>query len=225
MPFMDSDPAELAEGQLPECLTLWRCIGCGAMGNAEQCTGACAYQKLYVVSAEEHAELLENFAAIKRQEQCLEAVVQDIAALTEERSHPESAYRDLQTSARTLFRSLDHEALSSQNLSVPDDERAIVWSCATCGQVEAPQPCLGICIRRNGDFLRASDHDELAARAEVAQVRARELAALVRQFVWVAPHAGQWDAARRAFQEKAIKLLIPAPPARDGATDISPAVT
>jgi hypothetical protein len=222
---MDSDPAELADGQLPECLTLWRCVGCGAMGNAEQCTGACAYQKLYVVSAEEHAELLENFATIKRQAQCLEAVVRDIAALAEERIHPESAYRDLQTSARTLFRSLDHEAISSQIMRVPDDERAIVWSCTTCGQVEAPQPCLGICIRRNGDFLRASDHDELAARVEVTRVRARELAALVRQFVWVAPHAGQWDAARRAFQEKAIKLLIPAPPARDGATDISPAVT
>jgi hypothetical protein len=225
MLFMDSDPAELAEGKLPDCLTLWRCIGCGAIGNAEQCTGACVYQKLDIVSAEDHAELLEQFATIKRQAQCLEAVVRDIAALTDERSGHEGAYRRLQTSARTLFRSLEHEAISSQNKRAPDDERAVVWSCTTCGQVEAPQPCLGICIRRNGDFLRASDHDELAARVESTQIRALEMAALVRQFIWVAPHVGQWDAALSAFQLKALELLKSCPPAQEAAKDISPAVT
>lgn len=207
MSLMDSGLAELPEDELPDCLTLWRCIGCGAMGSVEQCTGSCAYQKLDVIGAEDHTELLDDFATIKTQAQSLEAVVRQIAALGEEHRDYERAYRDLRKSARTLVRSLDHGAISAQNRIAPEDERATVWLCTTCGQVEAPQPCLGICIRRNGDFVRASDHDELAAGVEFAQKGAREMAALVHQFAWVTPHAGEWGSACRAFQEKATKLL------------------
>ncbi|MDI9847414.1 hypothetical protein QM467_04975 [Rhodoblastus sp. 17X3] len=47
----------------------------------------------------------------------------------------------------------------------------------------------------------------------------------MRQFIWVAPHAGQWDAARSAFQLKALELLKSCPPAQEAAKDITPAVT
>lgn len=213
MAFVDSGPAALAEVELPDCLTLWRCIGCGAMGSVELCTGSCAYQKLDVVGAEDHADLLEHFATIVGQAHRLEPAVRQIAALEEEHPNCERAYRSLQKSARTLIRSLDHGAISAQNKKVPDDERATVWSCATCGQVEAPQPCLGVCIRRNGDFVRSQDHDELAARVELAQASAREMAALVHQLAWVTPRAGEWDSACRAFQSKAITLLKSRPAA------------
>ena len=51
--------------------------------------------------------------------------------------------------------------------------------------------CRKSCIRRNGDFLRAAGHDELAARIQVVHNDARKMAALVRQAAWVTPHAGQ----------------------------------
>ena len=138
MAFVNSGPAALAEDELPDCLTLWRCIGCGAMGSVEQCTGSCAYQKLDVVGAEDHADFLEHFATIVDQARRLEPVVRQIAALGEEHPDHERAYRSLQKSARTLVRSLDHRAISARNAMVREDERATVWWCATCGQVEAP---------------------------------------------------------------------------------------
>lgn len=213
MAVVNSSPTALAEVELPDCLTLWRCIGCGAMGSVEQCTGSCAYQKLDVVGAQDHGDFLAHFGAINDQARRLESVVRQIAALGEEHPDQERAYRSLQMSARTLIQSLDHRAISARNAMVPEGERATVWWCATCGQVEAPQPCLGICIRRNGDFVRSQDHDELAARVELAQRGAREMAALVHQLAWVTPHAGEWVAACRAFQNKAIALLKSRPAA------------
>jgi hypothetical protein len=65
MQVSESNRLELETSQLPESLVLSRCIGCGAMGNSEPCAGACAYRKLAIVSADEYAELLESFYAIK----------------------------------------------------------------------------------------------------------------------------------------------------------------
>jgi hypothetical protein len=202
-----SDRPEPETSHIPECLMLWRCIGCGAMGNSELCTGACAYRKLEIVGADEYADLLETFEAIEQQAERLEAVVKKIAAVGIEQTDFEDAYRRLQVKAREILRSVDFGGSSWQNAVDPDYEPATVWLCTTCGQIEAPQPCLGVCIRRNGEFLRADHHVALVGRIGSEHRRARELGALVRQLAWVAPHAGQCEKACRAFQAKAITLL------------------
>ncbi len=212
MQVSESERLKLETRRLPECLILWRCIGCGAMGNSEPCAGACKFRKLEIVSAAEYAELLENFDAIKEQADRLAAVVREIAALGDEQSDYERVYRKLQLRAREILRSADYDETSRQDTVDPEFEPATVWLCATCGQVEAPQSCLGICVRRNGEFLSADPYVELAARTEAEQRQARELRALVRQLAWVAPHVGQWEKACRAFQDKATKLLNCTPP-------------
>jgi len=202
------DPAK--DPQL-DSLVLWRCVGCGAMGNNQPCSGACAFRKLAVVSADEYAELLESLFAIKDEAERLEAVVGKIAGLRDVQDNFEPAYARLQRVARECLRSADHDETFWRKPVDPEFEAATVWLCATCGQVEAPQSCLGICIRRNGEFLRADHYLELAAQIETMQRRARDLIALVRQLARVAPHAGQCEKTCRAFQEKAIKLLDVAP--------------
>jgi hypothetical protein len=117
------------------------------------------------------------------------------------------AYARLQRVARECLQSADHNETFWRKPVDPEFETATVSLCATCGQVEAPQSCLGICIRRNGEFLRADHYVELAAQIETMQRRAHDLIALVRQLARVAPHAGQYKKTCRAFQEKAIKLL------------------
>ena len=202
------DPAK--DPQL-DSLVLWRCVGCGAMGNNQPCSGACAFRKLAVVSADEYAELLESLFAIKDEAERLEAVVGKIAGLRDVQDNFEPAYARLQRVARECLRSADHDETFWRKPVDPEFEAATVWLCATCGQVEAPQSCLGICIRRNGEFLRADHYLELAAQIETMQRRARDLIALVRQLARVAPHPGQCEKTCRAFQEKAIKLLDRAP--------------
>jgi hypothetical protein len=219
MSVSDSDRSELDAVQLPECLTLWRCIGCGAMGNSEPCTGTCEFRKLEVVSADEYAELLENFATATEQTGILAAVVQEIAVLGESQSDHERDYRRLQIRAREILRLAGHGELSRQIVVTPADEYATVWLCGTCGQVEAPQSCLGVCIRRNGEFLRSDHYAELAARFDAQRRKADELRSLVLQLTWVAPREGQWERACRAFQEKAIELLRSTQPSPDSVED------
>jgi hypothetical protein len=203
---------ELETRLYPECLVLWRCIGCGAMGNEEPCAGSCKFRKLEIVGAAEYAELVENFDAIKEQAKRLQAMVGEIAGLGEEQSDHENAYRELQTHAREFLRSSDRDELSGQDKIGQEFEPATVWLCATCGQVEAPQSCLGVCIRRNGEFLRADHYFALAIQIEEEQRHAREILALVRQLAWVAPHSGQWEKTCLAFKEKATKLMHSNPP-------------
>ena len=50
----------------PDALTLWRCIGCGAMGNARDCVAACDFKRAFVVDAASHADLLEYFFNLER---------------------------------------------------------------------------------------------------------------------------------------------------------------
>jgi hypothetical protein len=219
MSIPDNDQFELEGGQLPDCLTLWRCIGCGAMGNSEPCTGTCAFRKLEIASADEYAELLEGFATIAEQAERLAVVVQEIAVLGGSSNDHEHDYRSLQIRARETLRLVQQGESSRKLIVTPADEYATVWLCGTCGQIEAPQSCLGVCIRRNGEFLRADHYAELAARIEAQLRKAHELRSLVLQLAWVAPRAGQWEQACRAFQEKAVELLRSAQPSPDPTED------
>jgi hypothetical protein len=214
MKIPSSHMLEPAKSHQLESLVLWRCVGCGAMGNNQPCSGACTYRQLAVVSADEYAELLESLFAIKDQAERLYAVVRKIAGLRDVQDSFEPAYARLQRLARECLRSPDHNETFWRKPVDAEFEPATVWLCATCGQVEAPQSCLGICIRRDGEFLRADHYVDLAAQIETMQRRAHDLTTLVRQLARVAPHAGQFEKTCRVFQEKAIKLLDFAPPAK-----------
>ncbi|MDI9850151.1 hypothetical protein QM467_19115 [Rhodoblastus sp. 17X3] len=164
------------------------------------------------MSADEYADLLESFATVAEQAESLAAVVQEIAALGGGTGDHEGAYRRLQIRAREILRLSPQCEPSHQIVVTPADEYATVWLCRTCGQVEAPQSCLGVCIRRNGDFVRSSDYVELVARFEAQIFKAHQFRSLLLQLAWVAPREGQWERACQAFREKAVELLRSAQP-------------
>jgi hypothetical protein len=211
MPVIRTDEPATETSPLPECLTLWRCIGCGSMGNAAECLGTCQFRKLEVVGAQEHADLLEGLAAIADHMEDLTAMAREIAALAEDQCDFERVYRQLQTRAREILKLAVAEEWLRLESAEAESDRATVWFCACCGQVEAPEPCLGVCIRRNGEFVRGDEHDRRAAEFAAALKTARALTALARQLVWVAPRAGQWERTCRAFGLQAIKLLQTSP--------------
>jgi hypothetical protein len=195
---------EVEEQDGPQCLTLWQCIGCGSMGNAESCEGTCNFAKLELVTAQQHAYLLDQCLAVTDQTEQFKTLVREIAAQTENGDHFERAYRSLQLRARRL---LHHVRKDENPRAAPADERATIWLCASCGQVEAPQECLGVCIRRNGEFVRAEDHDATEARTEAAQQEANKLIPLVRHLAWATPRAGQWERTRQSFRQRATALV------------------
>lgn len=195
------------EAPLAESLLLWSCIGCGAMGNSKPCLGTCDYRKLEVVGVEEHADALDMVFELMDQVERLTAMAQLIASANGDLSDVESAYRLLQTRARVTLRSIDMSKMQKCVEIISTADRASVWLCATCGQIEAPQQCLGICIRRNGEVVRSDDHDKVVEKLTVAHRRAQELGALIYRLAWVSPRDGQWQRACQAFQAQARDLL------------------
>ncbi len=186
----------------PETLTLWQCVGCGAMGNAKECVATCDFKRAVVVDAASHADLLEYFLDVSEYNERLRELAREIVAQTETPERFERALTDLRPRAKEALAQAPPEEAP---LAVPPDERAEIWLCAACGMVEAPRDCLGICVRRTGDFVSAEDHDALSARIEKARLEARSLAALARQIGWAVPRPGQAERMRAALRSMATK--------------------
>jgi hypothetical protein len=184
----------------PETLTLWQCVGCGAMGNAKECVAACDFRRYFVVNAASHADLLEYWLSLSEYIEALRGLAREIVAEAETPERFERALERLRLRARDLLAQAPPEQAPP---AVPPDERAEIWLCAACGVVEAPRDCLGICVRRTGDFVGAADHDALSARIEMARLEARSLAALARQTGWTVARPGQAGRMRAALRNMA----------------------
>jgi hypothetical protein len=211
------------EPPLPdEYFPLWRCIACGAMGNSNPCMGVCDYHKLEVVRSVEYAELLDEATVIMEHLKKLTALARRIAGLPEEESERENSYRVLRDCARNLLREINPTGKAQQNRVTEPAEALRVWLCRACGQIEAPQTCLGVCIRPIEEYVRAKHYSELMEQAAAAAGRAQKLRALVARLAWVSPRPGQWRRASRAFQDEALAVLeapqaasVPSSPAQE----------
>lgn len=88
-----------------------------------------------------------------------------------------------------------------------DTERITAWQCIGCGRIEGAQPCVGICEDRRAEFVHASAYDEALAQLALARRRIEGLAALARQIAYTAPHAGEYERAWLALQQRARRAL------------------
>jgi hypothetical protein len=156
------------------------------MSRPGSCELGCgAEERLDLVAAEEHDELV----ASERESQArVEALREAVRPLTVQPIDAESAYRALQASARTVLR--------GQPAPPPLPEPARVfttWWCPRCGGVDAPQPCLGICVWRPFDWVAAEDHEQLRSQLRDAFAEERRLRELLRRAATVTPRSGRWE--------------------------------
>jgi len=75
-----------------------------------------------------------------------------------------------------------------------------VWQCVGCGRIDHPRPCVGICRDEKAEYVAASDYAQAAERIEA-------LEGLLRRIAFTTPRAGEFDAAWRALQGEARRLL------------------
>ena len=200
---------EAEEYQFPSSLTMWTCIGCGAMGNFQDCSGTCAYRKLEVIGVQEYADLLERLDMVTGQADSLRSLVRLIALFAWEESDAEEFYRSHQHQARSALRAFppfEHDGATTADSST-------VWQCASCEQIEAPRQCIGVCTRRRGEFVRAEDYESLRRRLFETIRQSQRLTAFVQKLAWVSPKSGQWERTCDAFRKQATKLLnsVPSP--------------
>jgi hypothetical protein len=78
------------------------------------------------------------------------------------------------------------------------------WQCIGCGNLEAPQTCIGVCEYRKVDLVYAGEHEAALAAASRRQ---RTLEEVVRRLAHTTPRNGEWERSYRALQEQARKVL------------------
>jgi hypothetical protein len=166
------------------------------MSRPGSCELGCgAEERLDLVAAEEHDELV---ASVRESQARVEALLEAFRPLTVQPIDAESAYRALQASARTVLR--------GQPAPPPLPEPARVfttWWCPRCGGVDAPQPCLGICVWRPFDWVAAEDHEQLRSQMRETLAEEQRLRALLGRVAAVTPRPGQWGRGWAALADAA----------------------
>jgi len=187
----------------PRRLSIPGCIGCGAMRQYESCEGACSERRLELVSGGDYDELTAAAAACRGRIEGLRAVVGELARAEAGPGEWRVAYEGLQQSARSVLRRSGPAAGGRDDELVSPAETVIVWRCQDCGGVDAPQPCIDVCIWGPADWVDVASYESQRSRAAVDREVEQSLAGLLRRFAFATPRAGQWERSWRAFQSQA----------------------
>jgi hypothetical protein len=182
----------------PAEVTLATCIGCGALTLPGRCPEGCAQErKLELVPAAELSELTALTEAAEGHADALRAAV--IAVARYEPGHdgdmPDPAR------ARAALATDGHVDPRLRDLVSRPIEPVVSWWCPRCGGVDAPQPCLGVCIRTPVAWANAQHARETQARAAALLDRNDELRAVLILVAHTHPRPGEgarhWDVVRR----------------------------
>ena len=187
----------------PRRLLISTCIGCGGMRQYESCAGACSERKLELVSGGDYDELTAAAAACRVRVQGLWAVVDELAGTEPGPDAWRIAYEALQQSARSVLRRFRPPAAGRDDDPLSAAGTATVWRCQNCGGVDAPQPCIGVCIWRPAKWVDATSYESERSRAAFDRELEQSLARLLRRLAFATPRDGQWERSWRAFQSQA----------------------
>ena len=177
-------------------ITVRACIGCGAIDNAQPCLGTCVDRRLDLVRADQHAAAVAALSGLEQ-------------ALAERRTLVERLARS--APAETEWEPLRARARATLRVAVTIEPGDVVttWKCESCGRIEAPQPCIGVCIRPETPMVTASEHAEVLEEAAAARRELEWWAPPVRQLAWTTPRPGRGEDAAQAVRAAAQARLTP----------------
>ncbi len=176
------------------------------MSRPGTCELGCGQErKLELVDAAAHDELVAAAEAAEASAAAFSPVALALAGPPPQATEAESAYRSLQAAARRLLRANPH----GEDPDPAPVEVATTWWCPRCGGVDAPQPCLGICVWRPVEWVPVERYEAACARAGTARADERRLRSLLRRAAAVTPSAGRWEEGWRAFGADARAALGP----------------
>ena len=190
---------------LPERVTVLTCIGCGGMGRQERCDGECSEHKLVLVSGADHEALLAAVRAAQVTATRLAAVARPLADAEPEAADLPAAYSRLRADVREALRDCPPEPVGTDWAS----PGAITgWWCADCGNVDMPQPCIGVCIWRPADWVNVAVYERQLRLAEPTLRAARTMRRLLERVAAVSPRPGLERRNWAAFQAQARAALV-----------------
>jgi hypothetical protein len=186
---------------LGQPLAVATCIACGARSRAGECAEGCSDVPLDLVDVSDLELLAARLEALQARIAALRAVVVAIAGAV----------------APASWTAVRERARAALRLPVPDPEAPKIveaWGCPNCGRIDAPQPCLGVCVRHPVLMADARECHELLARVEEAMKTDRALSTIVRLAAHVRPQPGREDRTWTALRSRADDLLKESPPCR-----------
>ena len=187
----------------PSRLPIPTCMGCRAMRQYQKCEGACRERELELVSGSDYDELTAAAAARRLRIQGLLAVVEELARKEPGPQEWRAAYEALQETALSVLRP-SGLASGGRDDDLPSQaETVIVWRCQDCGGLDAPQPCIDVCIWRPVDWVDGTSYESKRSQAAFDFEVEQSLAGLLRRLAFATPRGGQWERSWRAFQSQA----------------------
>ena len=185
------------------------CIGCGSMSEFGTCEDGCREQELELVPGRDLDRLRAHVAGIRL---CADSFVALVRRFATHRPRPEGfelAYRTFQQAARGALHQYPKGSSRDRGREEPYEpsERVRAWWCPRCGGIDAPQPCVGICIRRPVEWVNASLYERERRVALAELERERLLRGLLRDLAFVTPRDGQWQRGWNALVARAGETL------------------
>jgi hypothetical protein len=199
-----SRDAAPAPASAPGEVTLSTCIGCGAMSLPAHCLEGCAQERrLELVPAAELDELTGLTESAESHAAALAGVV--VVLVRGPRRHDDSALA-APTAAAAL---ITHGQLEPRlrELAAQPVEPVVSWWCPHCGGIDAPQPCLGVCIRTPVRWAAAARARQMQVRAKRAIDRVDELRAVLILVAHAHPLPGQEKRHGAAVRQRAQRAL------------------
>jgi hypothetical protein len=189
---------------LPDRVTVLTCIGCGAMGREERCDGDCSEHKLVLVSAVDHDELLHAADAARVHAARLASAVRPFADADGRPGDPGQVLLALRDGAR---RALRDGGRVEPRTDWASPATVIGWWCAQCGNVDMPQPCIGVCVWRPADWVSLALYERRLGLAEPDLRAERSLSGFLARAAAVTPRAGEGQRNLDAFSAQARTVL------------------
>jgi hypothetical protein len=186
------------------------------MRQYPSCPEDCSERRLELVRAGDYDQLTKAAAACRARIRGLQPVAAELARTEPGPGEWKAAYETLQQSARSALRR------STPAPTGPDDpfspaDTVVVWRCQNCGGLDAPQPCIDVCIWRPAIWIDATWHKSARSGAAADRDVERSLAGLLGRLAFTTPRAGYWEQSLRALRRQARHALnsLSSSPARD----------
>jgi len=209
-------------------LVIPTCVGCGSMGITGTCEQGCREERLDVVGADSFDRVVADTERSRAAASALRAVAAEMAAeesaaegmtakgtaadgMAASDSAAEGAedrYRRLQAAALAALR-----AHPRSTFEVEEPRAETVWYCRRCGGIDAPQPCLGICVWERVEWVDVESWQRACERRDAAVAVEASLRRLLHLAAFVTPRDGRWEAGAGFLRDGARKVLRDGPPA------------